>query len=138
MGNETTEVIEESGSVLRGKLEAAMAAEKAWKSKALEALTKGTHVTPADLADVTVDELETKVAEVNKAREAERTSIFEAELKARGLSLDSIGKPAQADDPMSRVASLGSLNGTPPSRHQPEPADAKARIQAALMSGIKS
>jgi hypothetical protein len=137
----STEVTgEESGSSLRARLEAEIAA----KNAALQAnaelaaevtIVKGGHslVTQADLLNVPTDQLAAKAAEIQAQRAAERESIFRAEAAARGITLTEAQAPAPAMDPaLARVASLGSLGGTPPAQNRPVPSTADEMLDAAL------
>lgn len=133
---------EESGSTLRQKLEAAIAEANAWKSQAI-GLAGASHkgIKADDFEGVAPDQFSAKAKEIAEARAAEREALLKEALAERfgpDVDLDSVlSNPASqpADDgAAARIASLGSLGGSPPSAVSTPVDPGRDRIAAALAS----
>lgn len=134
---------QESGSALRQKLEAALAKERAATKAAAEAVSKGfKFVKPEDLQDVEAHELSEKAAEIEQNRAAEQDRLLRQALADRGFADEDLdtaisklkggNEPASSDEGAAeRVASLGSLGGTAPSKPEPQ-LFGEDRIRAAI------
>lgn len=126
----------ESGSELRERLEAVLAENKALRGTTTKVVASAyKYVKPEDLDGVDPDQLMDKAKELEAARIEERRRIFEETAKELGLeiSADQTSKPAGKDETASRIASVGSLTGTP--LKPPDPGEGltgPARIEAVL------
>lgn len=131
---------EESGSALRAKYEAEMKARQDAERVNHElastvVILQGSHdlVKASDLAGVQADQLAAKAAELQTQRVKERDDFFAAEAARRGIRLDAPSEtPSALPEGMSRVASLGSLGGTPPSQVKPTLETADDYLNAAF------
>ena len=138
MGSEGDE-LEESGSALRAKLEAALAEANQLRSQSASLLAEKVvrdeglkYVKPEDLTGVDSSQLADKAREIEAARTAERNELLQSVLAENGLTLEGVGAKTSADDAASRVASLGKLGGVPPSQREAEVAPGPSRIHAAM------
>lgn len=129
----------ETGSELREKLEAALAENQTLRSTTSTVVASAyKHVRPEDLEGVDPSELIEKAKQVEAARIEERKRIFEETAKELGIDINVAKQatPAQgAADAASRIASLGSLTGTP--MQQPDPAEGltgRARLEAVIQA----
>lgn len=126
---------EESGSALRQKLEAEIAARKAAETANSELAAQVVilqggfdRLSPQDLAGIPTNELATKAAELQTAKATEAETLFRAEALKRGIQLpvqETVDEPSTPPSGWNRVASLGTLGGTPPGQivKQPKGAD---------------
>lgn len=138
----------ESGGQLRAKLEAALAANKTlteevlgFKAEKVISAKGFKFVTPEDLHGVGLDELETKAAEVEAAKAAQRESVVKQVLADKGLQGDQLDaalknllspEQAQADAAIGRLAEVGRIQGNVPSTAGEQGLFGKSRIRAAL------
>jgi len=115
---------QETGGELRAKLEAALkdlntlkasnaslTAEKVIRDSGL------TYVTAADLSEIPTDEMVAKATELEASKAAQAEELAAKFLAAKGVTLDQIDGAAAGQKPAetaTRVASLGSLQGTRP------------------------
>jgi hypothetical protein len=133
---------QESGGSLREKLESTIAANKALEAElAKNVAEKFRHVKPEDLTGVSYHEMAAKASQLEQAREEQRKQILLEALNERGIQGDDLdaalakvtgtnaGDQAQAT---SRLASVGTLQGTPPGPPQTEGLWGRDRIRAAV------
>jgi CHAT domain-containing protein len=133
---------EESGSTLRTKLEEALANASKWESlAAAKVASTYKYVKPEDLHGVDPDEVDTKAKEVEAIRKADADRYLRQALVDRGVPEDQLDtaisalvETPKADDAAARLASLGQLNGTPPTRQAPPPRTPAEKIRAGILA----
>lgn len=140
MAEGTPEGAPETGSSLREKLEAALAAvasltseNVSYKAKDLISAKGYTHVTPEQLAGVKPEELEAKAAELEQEGSATELAVLTRVLTAKGLSSEDLEStikgltgttPAeQASEALSRIRAATQIPGTPLPRTDEVPRD---------------
>jgi hypothetical protein len=138
---------QESGSQLREKLEAALNENKTVKTVLAQAVVKGLrYVTPEDLKDVAVDQIEAKAAELESTRKAAEDAALAARLGVPVEDLDAaLAKlsgqgdqpPAQQPATRSPFAFTGALGGQPTGSIPDPNVRGVDRIQAAVAAGSK-
>lgn len=142
MTTETGAPEQESGSALREKLESTIAANKALEAElAKNVAEKFRHVRPDDLTGVSYHEMAAKAAQLEQEREEQRKQILLEALSERGLQGDDLdaalakiagGSGESTGSSTSRIASSGTLQGTPPAAVQTEGLWGRDRIRAAV------
>jgi hypothetical protein len=128
MAEEDPEGITETGGSLRAKLEASNAANRELESQlkpllvAQEISSKGyKYVTPDDLKDVSLSELATKAAALEKSKIAARADVVKSILKDQGVADDELDaeverflNPDRTEshaEQSTRLADLGRIGG---------------------------
>lgn len=140
---EGSEDQQESGSQLRQKLEAALAENRSLREAVNQFATKGFQfVKPEDLAEVAIDQIEAKAAELEAQRKSEQDQLLAARLGVPVEELDAALAKLKGDGGQSQTqqqqavrspfASTGALGGEPVGS-QPDPTlFGRRRIEAAL------
>lgn len=133
---------QESGSQLRAKLEAALSENRTLKSSLTQFAVKGLrYVRPEDLAEVAVDQIEAKAAELEAQRKsaedealAGRLGVPVEDLESALAKLAGTGEQPKSEQPVVRspFASTGALGGTPPGSTPDPNLRGRSRIEAAL------
>lgn len=129
---------DESGSKLR---DLAMA----WRKVAVDtAIEQNPILKPSDFDGVEPDQIKTKAQETVASRKAEADELLRIALESRGVAVDSDlesalstltggATPTVKDDgAAARLASVGSLGGSPHKPSTPVPESAKGKILAGL------
>lgn len=131
----------ESGGALREKLEAEIAEKRVLREAlATEVVGRFQYVRPEDLQDVAPGEMRDRAAQIEQERAAERRSVLEAELAAKGWDEKQIeeflGEKSQSAPPQQAPKPKFDGNvGSPPARPKPGEGDdlyGPSRIRAAL------
>lgn len=145
MADEHDESGSESGKEFRQKFEALNEENKVLRGTLAQTVAEKHGLKPEDLADVPVDQMATKAAEIAEQKEQQRQQLLRESLEAHGLSGEDLEsalaklvakgetpKPA-ASTSTSPFASTGSLGGTPPASPGTQGVHGIDRIRAAMV-----
>lgn len=149
MADDLDESESETGGSLRSKLEASVKANKqladklrTFEAKELIAAKGYKYVTAEDAAGVELDELPTKLAEIEKQKLATRESVLRDVLKGQGHedgerldeAVKSLLNPQESHaETSTRLASLSRISGDFPGVHDSDGLEGRALIRQGLI-----